>query len=289
MNIRQPCRAGSFYEDSPASCRHHAGRLLDSAELPDDLPAVIHGGLVPHAGWMYSGQLAAMTFKALAAGGQVESLVLLGADHCGAVRCGEVFDSGVWRSPLGDAQIDEQLAAALLKACPDLRANPAAHAREHSIEVQIPLVQSLFPQAKIVPISVPATESAVEIGEAIGRTIAGSPGVRVVGSTDLTHHGGHFPAPGGHGDQGMQWTTKNDRRMLDLIEAMAADKIVPEASRRMNACGAGAIAATVAACREMGATRGIVLEYTNSYKVIRKIFPGESDDTTVGYASVVFA
>ena len=77
--------------------------------------------------------------------------------------------------------------------------------------------------------------------------------------------------------------------MLDLIEAMQADKIVAEAAARGNACGAGAIAATIAACGEMGATKGVCLAYTNSYRVMREADPGYSDETTVGYASVVFA
>ncbi|HET6427472.1 MAG TPA: AmmeMemoRadiSam system protein B, partial [Phycisphaerae bacterium] len=79
MNIRQPVRAGSFYEASLSSCRHHAQKLLDAARLPADLPGRIFGGLVPHAGWMFSGGLAARTFKALAAAAPIETLVLFGA------------------------------------------------------------------------------------------------------------------------------------------------------------------------------------------------------------------
>ena len=87
----------------------------------------------------------------------------------------------------------------------------------------------------------------------------------------------------------MLWSVANDRRMLSLIEQMSAEKIISEATKRGNACGAGAIAACVAACRQMGATAGHCIEYTNSYNVVRAMYPNESDDTTVGYASVVFA
>ena len=76
--------------------------------------------------------------------------------------------------------------------------------------------------------------------------------------------------------------------MLELIRRMAAEEIVPEADLHGNACGAGAIAAAIAACHELGATIGHCIEYTNSYRVIREMYPGEQDDTTVGYASVVF-
>jgi len=290
MNIRQPVRAGSFYEASLSSCRHHAQKLLDAAQLPADLPGRIFGGLVPHAGWMFSGGPAARTFKALAAAAPIETLVLFGADHLGTVRRGEVYDSGVWQTPLGETAIDEDLAAAVLEASDLLRANPEAHAHEHSLEVQVPLIQQLAPAAKIVPIAVPPDPDAVAIGEAVGKTLAERfPTARVVGSTDLTHHGGHFPAPGGKGEAGERWTRANDRRMLDLIESLAAEQIVGEARAHGNACGAGAIAATIAACRSLGATRGITLEYTNSYEVVHRMYPDDPDDTTVGYASVVFA
>lgn len=289
MNIRQPLRSGSFYEASPSSCRHHADKLFDSVTLDKSLPQRLCGGLVPHAGWMYSGKLSAGTLKTLDADRPLETVVLLGADHTGSASGGEVYDSGVWRTPLGEAAIDDRLAATLLAADGRLRANPRAHDCEHSIEVQIPLLQALRPEVKIVPIIVAPNDDAAEIGAAIGRCLAAeSPDTRVIGSTDLTHHGGHFAAPGGRGEEGLAWSVANDRRLLDLIEQMAAEQIVSEVARRDNACGAGAIAATIAACREMGATRGYCLEYTNSYEVIHAMFPNERDDTTVGYGSVVF-
>jgi len=290
MNIRHPLRAGSFYEASPSPCRHHAEKLIAAAEMPGDLPETLLGGVVPHAGWMYSGKLAAKTLKALCRPGEIDTFVLLGADHTGTVEQGEVYDSGAWQTPLGEVRVDESLASALLSAGGPFRSNPQAHALEHSIEVQVPLVQVLAPSAKILPIAVPPTDLAVEIGQRIGKALTGYAGKAVVvGSTDLTHHGGHFPAPGGRGETGMHWTVKNDARMLDLIEAMNAEGIVPEAEVHHNACGAGAIAAAVAACRQMGAAKGICLEYTNSYQVTHALYPQERDDTTVGYASVVFA
>jgi AmmeMemoRadiSam system protein B len=292
MNIRQPARAGQFYEGSRASCQLHAAKLIEAAEPPADLPSPLYGGIVPHAGWAFSGSLAALTLKALHKDAPLQRVVIFGAEHGPAsLRHGEVFDAGVWRTPLGDVPIDEELAAALLASSDVLRSSPQAHELEHSIEVQVPLLQVLWPDVRIVPIAVPPTEAAIKVGMMVGATLREgfSPGVRVIGSTDLTHHGGHFPAPGGRGEQGVEWTRRNDRRMIDLMEAMAAEAVVPEATRRANACGAGAIAATLAACEALGAARGICLGYTNSYEVIRRIYPSERDDTTVGYASVVFA
>ena len=290
MNIRHPVVAGAFYEGSASSCEHHAQRLLGAVKLPSTLPQPLYGGLVPHAGWAYSGLLAATTFQALAAQGPLETVVLLGADHTGSMRQGEVFDSGVWRTPVGEVQVDGELARALIEADPSLRANPQAHDREHSLEVQVPLLQAINPNVKIVPIGIPPTTVATAIGRAIGRVLAKKfPWAMVIGSTDLTHHGGHFGSPGGRGGAGAAWSAANDRRMLDLIEAMNADAVIREADEHLNACGAGAIAATIAATRELGAAKGITLEYTNSYKIVHARYPDDPDDTTVGYASVVFA
>jgi len=290
MNERQPFRAGSFYQASPEACRTEAASLVESAETDNSPQGTLYGGLVPHAGWVFSGRLAAMTFKALSAGDPVETVILFGADHTGAVQCAEVYDSGAWLSPLGPASIDEQAASKLIEFGAPFRANRRAHDQEHSIEVQIPLLQVLCPDAMIVPVAVPPEGLAVEAGRSLAAALEGlDRRWVVVGSTDLTHHGGHFGAPGGHGQAGLDFSVANDRRMLDLIEAMAAEEVVPQARTHRNACGAGAIAATIAACREMGATKGYCLEYTNSREVMQEIMPSSRDETTVGYASVVFA
>jgi len=289
MNIRQPLRAGSFYEASASSCRHHANKLLDAAEPGEGLPTALYGGLVPHAGWVYSGPLAARTLKLLDESGPLETIVLLGADHTGSSTGGEVYDSGVWRTPLGDASIDEPLARKLIASHESIRANPQAHTYEHSVEVQVPILQAIRQDIKIVPITVAPKDAAPEIGKAIGEVLRQDDrNIRVVGSTDLTHHGGHFGSPGGEGLVGVEWSADNDRRIIDLITKMADDRIIPEVVARQNACGAGAIAATIAACREMGATRGYCLQYTNSYEVMRSMYGESRDYTTVGYAAVVF-
>src|SRR5512142_3360860 len=102
MNLRYPIAAGMFYEGTPASCRHHAAKLIESAKLPPDLPSPLYGGLAPHAGWAYSGKTAALTHKAVMAGGPVQTLVMLSAHVMPSVRAGLIYDSGVWRTPLGD-------------------------------------------------------------------------------------------------------------------------------------------------------------------------------------------
>jgi AmmeMemoRadiSam system protein B len=263
MNVRMPAAIG-FYDGRPQTCLRDARALLEAARVPTDLPQGRPGGLVPHAGWVYSGALAALTIKALHEETPLTSVVLFTADHWGAAGVGEVFDSGCWRTPLGDVPIDEALARAILAGDAGggtFAANCRAHAREHSGEVQVPLLQVLCPGVKIVPIAVPPTPLAMTIGRAVGALLAREfPGTRVLGSTDLTHHGGgRFPAPGGRGQAGAAWSAANDKRMLDVIAALDAPGVIEEARRHANACGAGAIAAAIAAGGELGAAAGRLL------------------------------
>ncbi len=289
MSLRQPFRAGSFYEADESACRTEAQRLISDVVLSSDLPAGLVGGIAPHAGWLYSGAVAAMTLKALAAQHTPGAVVLFGADHFGTASVGEVFNCGAWVTPLGELAIDEPLAEASVAADSQLVANCPAHVREHSLEVLAPLIQVLWPNARIVPILVAPGPNAMAVGEAVGGVLADwDADVVVVGSTDLTHHGGQFGCPGGRGKAGVDWTAGNDRRMIGLMETMAAADTISEAQQQGNACGAGAIAATIAACGRLGATAGRCLQYTNSYEVMQTLYAGHGDDTTVGYASVVF-
>jgi AmmeMemoRadiSam system protein B len=133
---RQPYRAGSFYEAGEDACRRSARKILDEADLPEDLPENLFGGLVPHAGWAFSGLTAAMTLKALAKRDRLKQVVIFGADHWGTAGDGAVYDKDAWLTPLGEVPIDEELADALLKNCGLLRADASAHSRELSFRLR---------------------------------------------------------------------------------------------------------------------------------------------------------
>jgi len=287
--LRQAYRAGSFYEADPAGCRAEAARLLDSAEPPEDLPAEVYGGVVPHAGWMFSGAPAARTIRALASRGRLRRVVIFGADHWGLAQGAAVYDRGGWLTPLGEVPVDEELASALLSSSRLLRADADAHAREHSIEVQLPLMRAACEDVRIVPINISPSPHAVEVGREVGAMLAERfPDAAVVGSTDLTHYGPQYGfTPGGVGAAGLEWARRNDQRILRLIEQLQDEQVISEAAAHQNACGAGAVAATIAACRQMGATRGVCLSYTTSADVLEQVYRTRSDDA-VGYAAVVF-
>jgi AmmeMemoRadiSam system protein B len=290
MNVRAPFRANQFYPGPPMQCRQAVEALLDAVEFDDALPESLVGGVCPHAGWVYSGLLAATTLKALATRFAAPSVVLLGADHTGLASGGAVFARGAWATPLGELDIDEDLADRLLAADARFADHPKAHTHEHSLEVQVPFIQVLWPGCKLVPIMIEPSPDASELGKTIAQ-VASDRGdeILILGSTDLTHHGGHFPAPGGHGLAGVSYTEDNDQRMIELMKSLDAESVIGEVLHYQNACGAGAIAATLSACRGLGATQGVCLGYDNSYQISRRTNPHETDETTVGYASVVFA
>jgi AmmeMemoRadiSam system protein B len=287
MRVRQPVVAGRFYPGGRAAClRAIEGCLPDGP--PAGLPDRIVAGIVPHAGWVFSGPTAAKVFVAIQSQFTPDSVVLLSAMHgWGAVRPAVCAD-GAWATPLGEAAVDEDLARVLLEeAAGSLIDAPEAHAGEHSAEVQVPFIQHLFPQARILPVMVPTDDRAVSVGQAIARAVARSgKAVVVVGTTDLTHYGAQYYgfAPAGVGEPALEWVRANDKRVIDLMLQMRAAEVVAEAEGHRNACGAGAIAASVTAAGALDAQRGVLLEYTTSYHVDPR---GPASDF-VGYAAVVF-
>jgi AmmeMemoRadiSam system protein B len=286
MPVRSPSVAGMFYPADPADCRAQITEYLSRAVIPDIEGAVL-GGIVPHAGWVYSGQTAAQVFAALGAQQAPETVILFGAVHSWGVSSASVYGSGAWRTPLGDLSVDEELAAELVRTSRGaVQDRPEAHLNEHSLEVQLPFIKHLFPTTRIVPIAAPPDRTAIGVGElaAQAATRVGRKAV-AIGSTDLTHYGPRYGlAPAGRGARARAWIQQNDARLLDLVLKMRAEEVLDEAAVHWNACGAGAVAATIACVSAWGATRGILLGYTTSHDVMPVGEPGDM----VGYGAVVF-
>ena len=286
--IREAVQAGTFYASSREACLRDLDALLGSASCEAPNPDRVIGGIVPHAGWAYSGRVAARVFQAVAEQRSPATFVIFGAVHRPMRPVAAVFARGAWSTPLGEIAIDERLAERILSQTTLVEEDPHAHAQEHSIEVQIPLIQRWFPDAKFVPIMVRLTDEAHEVGRAVGRTVASyGNDVAFIGSTDLTHYGRGFGfAPKGSGPQGLRWAKEvNDRRAIEHMLALRAEAVVPESQSNSNACGAGAVAATIAASLELGATEGRLLEHTTSAEVAPT---SSATDGAVGYAGIVF-
>jgi len=290
MRTRTPIVAGQFYPANREKCLEEIRQGLAARPLPDSLRPSVVGGIVPHAGWTFSGELAALVFAAVRKRHEtVATFVIYGTAHSYFDALPAVDDSDAWQTPLGAVQLDKELCAALLDSGV-VAANSSAHRQEHSIEVQVPFIQHLFPEARIVPILVPPVESAIPLGESASDLTSGTGRpIIYIGSTDLTHYGPRYGfTPMGRGPDAYQWASNvNDRQFTDLAIAMDAERLLAGAIEKGNACGPGAAAAAVAAARKLGVTRGQLLAYTTSNDVMQAKM-GTTGRDSVGYAAIVF-
>ena len=230
--------------------------------------------------------MAAKVFESIRRKATPSTFVFFGATHRWS-NGNAVYARGAWATPLGEIAVDEELASGILEQSGGLAsANPSAHNGEHAIEVELPFVKYLFPDAKVVPISVSPDQNAVPFGQQVGKLLRKWPHPAVIiGSTDLTHYGDTYRfTPAGYGSRGREWMRENDARILRLAEQMQAAEILPEALGHHNACGPGAMAATVAAASVWGAERGILLSYTTSFDVA----PEPEFRMAVGYAGILY-
>ena len=291
MRTRKPIVAGQFYPAQHHSCIHEINQCLDAGTLSDLLPETIAAGIVPHAGWTFSGPLAALVFAAIRQQHEkVHTFVICGAAHGYFGTAPALCGSGIWETPLGEAAIDEGLAEIVLSTGSAVN-NPEAHLCEHSIEVQVPFIQYLFAGARILPILVPPTDAAVTLGTHLGEIISRQEQKKIVciGSTDLTHYGPRYGfTPKGTDKEALEWAEKvNDREFIDLALKLDAPELLANAAKNSNACGPGAAAATVAAAKRLGCQSGLLLAHTTSNQVMLDKM-GTSNADAVGYAAIVF-
>lgn len=253
---------------------------------PPDVATPPAAGLVPHAGWAYSGAVAAKVFRTIQQYRRPDTFVIFGTVHR-RIAGDAVYARGSWLTRFGEVAIDEDLADRLIEDGRGLlERSESAHDGEHSIEVQMPFLKHFFPDARAVPISVLPHSDAPIVGKRIGELVKESDSdIVILGTTDLTHYGDAYSfSPGGHGPEGHEWMKRNDARIIGLAESMRPEEIVQEAKKNMNACGAGAMAATVAAAKALGCGSGLTIQYTTSYDVI----PDRTFRMAVGYVGMVF-
>jgi AmmeMemoRadiSam system protein B len=295
FSVRKPAVAGMFYPADARQCREAAASLLNAARpvvnqaLPLLGPKPGLGAVVPHAGWICSGVIAAESILALATQQpNVDLVVVFGAIHTPIEIDRAVFDSyDRWAFPGGESAVTAPLRKELSGASTLFLTDDRFHTREHAVEVELPLIQAAWPDTRILPVEVPPEVSAVEIGTLVAHAISAA-GLTAVylASSDLTHYGTNYRfTPAGVGQAAMAWMLDNDRRILRVVTDMTPEKIVPEVRTHNNACGAGAIAAMMAACLERGAKKALVLRHASSYQTLASVAP-QPPDNAVGYAAV---
>lgn len=263
-SFRQPAVAGTFYANGQSRLRKQIEWCFRYPVGPGQLPPVInHGngprrilGLIsPHAGYAYSGPVAAHSYYELASDGKPDLVIVVGPNHRGLGAPLAVGHCDIWRTPLGEVPVDIEAAKQIVLATQGAQLDDVAHIAEHSIELQIPFLQFLYGNAfSIVPIAILAQEPSmcIQLGQAIASVMKGRNAV-VIASTDLTHYESH------------QMATKKDHIAIErILQLEIADLF--EVIRRygITMCGPGPITTAVVACKEMGASSARLLRYATS-------------------------
>ncbi len=283
MAIRRADFADSWYPGSRSDCLKAIEELEHSCFACPDLKARAIGGIVPHAGWYYSGLLALSVIRCLKMGTDADTCIIFGR-HLHRTGRNFIMKEGAWSTPLGDVAIDSEIAERLADRFPFVVETASRHEPDNTIELQLPFIKYYFPQIRILPLGLPPVadslaiaRAACEISLEMGRkTIA-------LGSTDLTHYGPNYDfAPYGAGETAVNWVKNvNDRRARDLILAMDAEGLLAESLESANACCGGAAGSAVDAAKALGAVRGEEIGYYTSFDI-------RADSSFVGYSGVVF-
>ena len=269
--VRAPAVSGRFYPGTEAQLERAVRSLLDA--VPAGVPAPARAAVVPHAGYPYSGLTAAHVFARL----EIPPLVIvLAPNHTGVCRApggASLWEAGAFRTPLGEAAVDERFAAALLAASPLVGVDHAAHAQEHAAEVQVPFLQVRRHDARIVPLILAWDEwpACRALGEALAGLVARwTEPTLLLASSDLNHY---EPAA---------VNERKDRSALEAVVALDGEELLRRCkSERISMCGRAPTATVLAAARALGATRGEIVHYSNSGLVTG------DDDAVVGYGGVV--
>jgi len=269
--MREPALAGSWYPGDPEILSRDVKRYLENAKK-EKVEGEIVALVSPHAGYMYSGQVAAYAYK-LVEGMIFDSVVVVGPSHRFPFKGASLWDRGGFRTPLGVVPVDAELSKKLMEKRKEIRFIPEAHSQENSLELQIPFLQTVLKSFKLVPIVMEpdwSWETCQYLASAIAETVRGKK-VLLVASTDLSHYYSYNIA------------VELDRIVLNHIERFDIEGLNRDLkSNRAEACGGGPVITIMLAAKMLGANQGKVLKYLNSGDVT-----GDRS-RVVGYAAGVF-
>ena len=280
MKIRRPTQAGAFYAGSQQSLREQIESCFRHELGPGSLPTVadkklqnIVGLVCPHAGYMYSGPVAAHGYYHLAQDGKPDIVVILGPNHTGNGSALAAMREGAWRTPLGDVEIDTATADLITHASSIIDVDDSAHAFEHSVEVQLPFLQYLYGSSfKFVPICflMQDLESSREVGSALAKALIGKNAV-IIASTDMTHY------------EPQRSTEKKDKAAIEAVLKLDEQQLYSTVEGfNISMCGPGPTTALVAAAKALGAKKAELLCYKTSGDITGDY------SAVVGYASIAF-
>ncbi len=281
--VRRAVFAGSWYPTTASECEREITAFLTEGRNLNPPGRPLVGGIVPHAGWYFSGSIACNVINCVKGQDTVDVVVVFGM-HLHADSPCYIMTEGAWETPLGEISVEETLASELAEEFPFSIETPTRFTQDNTVELQLPFIKYFFKDAKVVAMGVPPHKNSLKIGCAVAE-IAKRLGLRVkvIGSTDLTHYGTNYGfVSKGTGKNAVDWVrNENDRRVIDAMLALDPENIIAEARTRQNACCAGAAATAIEPAKHLGADQADELVYATSYDKS----PG---DSFVGYVGIVF-
>jgi AmmeMemoRadiSam system protein B len=277
MTTRPRILPPGWYPGSASACQAEIDKFVAGVTpLPGNTK--VYGGIVPHAGWYFSGKLAAQVFYLASRQVQPQVVCVFGG-HLGSASPPLLVTEDAWETPLGDLPLATEFFQPLLS---QLKLK-AEYPGDNTIEVQLPMVKHFFPKAKLLAIRAPHSPQALEVGDAVvAVALELKLSLLAFGSTDLTHYGPNYGwAPKGYGPAAVKWVKEvNDKPFVDQALKLDGAGMLAAAEKDQSACSAGGAAAAVAAGKKLGATQARLIDYYTSYDVM----PG---DSFVGYAGIV--
>jgi AmmeMemoRadiSam system protein B len=254
-DVRPAAVAGSWYPSNPAQLEAAVDVHL-AAVAPASRDLYPRALIAPHAGLMYSGPVAAHAY-ALVRGCQYSAVVLVGPSHFLAFQGVSIWPRGAWETPFGEVPVAEELAVAIAERSRDVTERPAAHSREHSLEMQLPFIARLLPNVPIVPLVMgyQTRATARDLGRALAAALEahGERDVLIVASSDLSHY------------EDAETASKLDAIVLECVAEFSAEGLMDALEHEpRHACGGGPMVSVLSAASQLGCTRSQVLRYGDS-------------------------
>lgn len=278
MAVRRPAVAGAFYAANPFSLKQQIVDSFNHNLGPGRLPSksvdsTITAVVAPHAGYMYSGPSAAHAYLKLAEQTKPDTVVVIGPNHTGWGTPVSIMGEGFWETPFGRVELDSKVADSIVEKSNIVEFDDTAFIREHSVEVQVPFLQFIYPEFKLVPIcmGVQNLKTSIDLGKAIHEAVKGMNAI-IVASSDLNHM------------ESKSVSKMKDKYVLDAITAMDETQLQESVRREhITTCGYGPVSATLVASKLGGAKFSEILSYYTSGDIIG------DDQSVVGYASAIIS
>jgi AmmeMemoRadiSam system protein B len=250
--VRAPAVAGMFYEISPAALRKNIDEMLNRVQLPK-VEGTIRAVVSPHAGYVYSGFMAAHAFKLLE-GRKYDCVIVVGPSHREYFYGISIYSGDSYETPLGKVPINHEVRSELLQGEKNIVASVEGHRSEHSLEVQLPFLQRVLKEFSVVPIIMgdQRRQLCEQLSDALARVMINKK-ILLVASSDLSHFHAYDEA------------VRLDKRVIQAVERFDSDVFIDELEKKsFEACGGGPIAVAMKTAKELGANRAEVLHYCNS-------------------------